>query len=391
MLPLVLAATSALAPVPQPVVDGSNLFAQDLYEKLAKKGGNVVFSPASISTALTMTWAGATGDTAKQLEKALHLPPKDVHAGYAALLAHLDSQGAGDPELRVANRLFGQKGWTFEAPFLGTLDKHYGAPVQAVDFETAHEAARSTINAWVMKQTADRIPDLFPKDAITDKTRLVLANALYFKGKWATAFAKKDTRDEPFALLGANPKVPTMHAVKSFGYADQADAQVLRMAYEHKSKDRALSMVIVLPKAKDGVHTLAAKRAFELLRAPTASQTVDVSLPRFSATIGVSLNDTLKLLGVVDAFDKDKADFSGIIPKKKQPLYLQSAVHKAFVAVDEVGTEAAAATGVSIAMPTSVPPPPAVFKADHPFLWAIEDASGAILFMGRVDDPTKTS
>ncbi len=393
MLPLVLAAASALAPVPTPIVDGANAFAEDLYALVAKKPGNVVFSPASISTALAMTYAGAQGETAKQMQKALHLPATKVHEGFSALLARLDSNGAGDPELRVANRLFGQKGSPFEAAFLNTVKTSYAAPLEGLDFTKDPEAARGTVNAWVQKQTSDHIKDLFPAQSIKTNARLVLVNAIYFKGKWATAFDKKQTTDDPFTTSAASPKVPTMHLTASFPLTETTDAQVLELPYQFKDKDHSLSMVIVLPKAKDGAATLGTKRLFELLRTPTSwNREAVVSLPRFSATIPLDLNPTLAGLGITEAFDETKANFNGIADKNKMPLFLSRAVHKAFIDVNEVGTEAAAATGVVIAAPTSVAPAPVAFKADHPFVWAIRDkASNAILFVGRVDDPSKTS
>ncbi len=393
MLPLVLAAASALAPVPTPIVDGANAFAEDLYAVVAKKPGNVVLSPASISTALAMTYAGAQGNTAKQMQKTLHLPATGVHEGFSSLLARLDSNGAGDPELRVANRLFGQKGSPFEAAFLSTVKTSYAAPLENLDFAKDPEAARGTINAWVQKQTGDHIKDLFPAQSIKSNARLVLTNAIYFKGKWATAFDKKQTTDDAFTASGTSPKVPTMHLTAHFPYADAADAQVLELPYQYKDKDHALSMVVVLPKAKDGATTLGAKRLFELLRTPTSwNREAIVSLPRFSATIPLDLNPVLGQLGMTDAFDETKANFNGMADPKKLPLFLARAVHKAFIDVNEVGTEAAAATGVIIATPTSVAPAPVVFKADHPFVWAIRDkASNALLFVGRVDDPSKTS
>lgn len=386
MIPL-LAAAVALAPVPTAVVDANNDFGADLYGALATKAGNVVFSPASISTALAMTSAGARGDTANQMVKTLHLPgpPFDVHGGYGALMAKLTSTAAGDPELRVANRLFGQKGWTMEAPFVAIAKDKYGAPIELLDFGAA-QAARGTINGWVDKQTNARIKDLIPEGVLGPDTRLVLANAIYFKGQWATAFDKKLTFDEPFVGPKGTTKVPTMHRAMTVGYADFADAQVLDLPYLGKDPAHAASMRIVLPKKKDGLGALGSKRTFELLRAKVTTLKVIVSLPRFSATQPTDLGPVLQGLGMVAAFQAGKADFSGI--HKTEKLHISKALHKAFVQVDEEGTVAAAATAVVVETDSAMVQADPIFKADHPFAWAIRDTgTGALLFAGRVDEP----
>ncbi|MBI2389635.1 MAG: serpin family protein [Deltaproteobacteria bacterium] len=384
MLPVLLATATALAPVSPKIVDADNAFAADLYAVVGKSPGNVVFSPTSIATALAMTWTGARGKTAMQMEKTLHLPPSpfDVHGGYGALLSRLESSGAGDPELHVANRLFGQKGLAFEAPFLATTKAHYGAGLEALDFAGAPEPSRLFINQWVEKQTRDRIKDLLPAGAVDSSTRLVLTNAVYFKGAWMTAFDKKATRDEPF---GAK-KVPTMHASQDASYFEAKDAQVLELPYKRASADHAVSMVIVLPREADGAAKLPAGRIFELLGTKTfSSREVDMSIPRFKTTMPLELGPVLKSLGMIDAFGAS-ADFGGI---SKTPMYISRAIHKAFVDVNEEGTEAAAATAIVMREGAAVPPPKVTFRADHPFVWALKDQStGALLFVGRVDDPT---
>lgn len=388
MSPTLAALALALAPVPTAVVDASNDFAADLYGAIGAKAGNVVFSPASISTALAMTYGGARGVTAAQMVKTMHLPgpPFDVHAGYGALLGRLTSTAAGDPELRLANRLFGQKGWAMEAPFVSLAKDKYGAPVDLLDFK-APEAARSTINGWVAGQTNDRIKDLIPAGVLDADTRLVLTNAVFFKGKWANAFDKKATTDQPFFAAKASPKVPTMRSTMTVGYADHADAQVLELPYLGKDPAHAASMILVLPKKKDGLGALGGKRTFELLRSKPSTTKVDVSLPRFKVTQPTDLNEILKGLGMTDAFKAGQADFSGI--HKTEKLFISRALHKAFVQVDEEGTEAAAATAIVVATEGAMPHPTPAFQADHPFAWAIRDKStGALLFVGRVDDPS---
>lgn len=386
MLPTILAAVTVLAPVPPKLVDAQNAFAADLYGHVGKSPGNVVFSPTSIATALAMTSAGANGNTAVQMDKVLHVPagPFDLHAGYSALLGRLESGGAGDPELRVANRLFGRKGMTFEAAFLATTKAQYHAPLEQLDFEKSAEPSRLFINDWVAKQTNARITDLLPAGAIVADTRLVLTNAVYFKGAWMTAFDKKATRDEAF---GAK-KVPTMHASQHALYAESSDAQVLELPYKRTSADRAVSMVIVLPRDKDGATKLTPKRLFELLGTHGfTSPEVDVSLPKWKTTMPLELGTTLQALGMTDAFGNN-ADFSRM--SKLVPLKISRAIHKAFVDVNEEGTEAAAATAiVMVKAGAAAPEPKVTFRADHPFVWAIKDQStGALLFVGRVDDPT---
>jgi len=385
MLPTILAAVTALAPVSPKLVESENAFASDVYALVAKSPGNVVFSPASIATALAMTYAGARGKTALQMEKTLHIPegPFDVHGGYSALLARLESSGGGNPELHVANRLFGQKGLAFEAPFLATTKSQYGASLEALDFVKASEPSRLFINQWVEKQTKDRIKDLLPAGAIDGSTRLVLTNAVYFKGAWVTAFDKKATRDEAF---GAK-KVPTMHATRHATYAETTDAQVLELPYKRESADHGISMIIVLPRDKDGAAKLPAKRLFELFGTKAfGSPEVEMSLPRFKTTMPLELGSTLQSLGMVDAFSA-AADFTGIT--KQVPLSISRAIHKAFVDVNEEGTEAAAATAIVMTEGAAMPPKKVTFRADHPFVWALKDQStGALLFVGRVDDPT---
>lgn len=385
MIPALLALSAALAPVPTKIVDAHNLFAADVYGELAKKPGNLVFSPTSISTALAMTYAGARGDTASQMAKTLHLPegPFDVHGAYGALLSRLESSAAGDPELHVANRLFGQKGAPFESAFLDLTHAKYGAPMEALDFAKSPEPSRLFINAWVEKQTKSRIKDLLPEGTIDGSTRLVLTNAVYFKGSWLTAFDKKLTSDEAFGTK----KVPTMHAMRGASYLDTDAAQILELPYKSAGVDHAVSMVIVLPHDKDGANKLGAKRAFELLQTKTMGfRDVQMSIPRFKATLPFSLGDVLKKLGMVDAFGS-AANFTGI--SSSIPLSISHVIHKAFVDVNEEGTEAAAATAVVATKGIkSEPVPPVVFRADHPFLWALKDRStGTLLFVGRVDDP----
>jgi serpin B len=376
------------------VADGCNRFAFDLYAHLLRQEGNLFFSPYSISTALAMTSAGARGQTADQMVDVLRFPkdlrahPASLHAACAGLQNDLNAAGAkGAFDLAVANRLWGQKGYEFLPDFLALVEKNYGAGIEQVDFARATEAARQTINAWIEKQTRDKIKDLLKPGVLDAMTRLVLTNAIYFKGKWASEFDKKLTRDEDF-FVTPEKKVtaPLMRRTAEFGYFDGGEMHALELAYQG---DR-LAMVVLLPKSKDGIEGLEAALTPNMLEGTCAGlrrREVQVALPRFKTTAEFSLKDPLVAMGMTDAFDPAKADFSGMSGKKD--LFISAVVHKAFVDVNEEGTEAAAATAV-VARMTAVAEPPPVFRADHPFLFLIRDTrSGAILFLGRILDPTK--
>jgi serpin B len=376
LLPLLLA-LPALAHGAAPAPD--HRFAGDLYKTLAShEKGNLFFSPASVSVALSMTREGARGDTRAQMDQVLG-------AGGALAL-----DGGKEVELRLANRLWLQAGYAFEQPFLDGTAKLYGAHAEIVDFRGvgAAEQARKKINDWVEGQTNHKILDLIPPKGVDEYTRLVLANAIYFKGKWATQFDKKETHDQPFFLDGKRSvKAPLMHAHAHFGYLRDRGVQIVSLPY----KGGALDMVLIVPDAKDGLAEVEQHLALDRWLRPLYEDEVDLSMPRFKATYAVMMNDALRDLGMKDAFDQDKADFSGIADPAKTrglPLYIAAVFHKAFVDVNEEGTEAAAATAVVMAEPDAVHEVPVV-RADHPFLYLIrEHKSGQILFMGRVVDPT---
>ena len=397
-------------------VRGDNAFALDLYAKLREKEGNLVFSPYSISTALAMTYAGARGETANQMHRVLHLPSdrgamhmepdpsggptpwmevdtpwkqERIHPAMAGLVDDMNARGAGGKyELAVANRLWGQKGYGFLPDFLGLLKTHYGAGIEEVDFVGDTEAARKTINGWVEEQTKDKIKELLKPGVLDTMTRLVLTNAIYFKGQWLREFPKDATRDEDFFVTPEEKKVtaPMMHQTEEFGYFEGPDFQALELSY----KGEDLAMLVLLPKERDGLvgleKALSAEKVADTV-AKLRKQKVIVALPKFKTTAEFTLNEPLIALGMGDAFNPGKADFSGMNGRKD--LFISAVVHKAFVDVSEEGTEAAAATGVVMAL-TALPEPPPVFRADHPFLHLIRDRqSGAILFLGRLTDPTR--
>jgi serpin B len=377
------------------VVEGNSELAFDLYAKLKddpkikKDGGNLFFSPYSISTALATTWAGARGRTEKQMAEVLHftLPQTQLHKAFGSLEKKLNEAGEeGRYQLSVANALWGQAGYNFLAEFLELTERSYGAGLREVDFVTQAEKVRLIINAWVEEKTQEKIKDLIKPGVLDRLTRLVLTNAIYFKGDWANQFDKKQTRDEPFNLnRHKQVKVPMMHIKDKFKYWADDRLQVLQLPYEGEE----LSMVILLPVKADGLaemeKTLTSENLEKWLKG-LRKQEVMVSLPKFKMTTDFELSEYLKKMGMPDAFSGD-ADFSGMTGDRS--LFISNVIHKAFVTVDEEGTEAAAATAVTMRT-TSVPAPPKLFRADHPFIFIIKDnRSESILFLGRVMNPEK--
>ncbi len=340
-----------------------------------------------------MTFAGARGRTADEMAAALHFGGDGaaLHAGFARLARALAPGPKSPFELSVANRLFAQQGHPFEAAFLALVREHYGAPVELVDFRAASEAARRAVNRWVEEHTRGRIKDLLAPGVVDARTRMVLANAVYLRTKWAQPFDRELTRPRPFSSGGARFDVPTMNATRDLGYAVRGGATVLSLPYQG-SEGRALSMLIVMPRRPDGMAALEAGLSQESLAAWARElpiRRVELHLPRFKVERTLPLAPSLAKLGMKAAFDcseHTEADFSGM--DGRRDLCISAVVHKAFVAVDESGTEAAAATAVLMSEPDSIPPPAEVVRVDHPFLFAIrDDRSGTLLFLGRVVDP----
>jgi serpin B len=370
------------------LVDGNTAFALDLYGQLKSGEGNLFLSPYSISTALAMTYAGARGDTAKQMSEVLHftLDKEQLHSAFARLEAQLNGvRDKGNIELRVANALWADQDYLFLDEFLELVTKNYQAELRYADFKTAYEAAREEINAWVEGQTNGKIKDLLQRGVLDSLTRLVLANAIYFKGMWMSQFEESATKDLTFWLThDSTIDVPMMTQEKEFNYLENADVQILELPYAGDD----LSMIILLPRKIDGLAELEALLTAENLRVWLASlqkRKVMVYVPRFRMDAQFSLKNTLELMGMPNPFQPGIADFSGI--DGTGMLYISAVIHKAFVDVNEEGSEAAAATGVVIGF-TSVPAAPTEFRADHPFIFLIrEKASGSILFLGRLVDP----
>jgi serpin B len=372
------------------VATGNTRFALDLYGQLKKAKGNLFFSPYSISTALAMTSAGARGETLDQMNRTLHLDParEKTAAAFHQLITSLNGNGGQRRfELVTANALWAAKQYPIVPAFLAMADADYQAKLQQVDFAGDPEKARLTINRWVEERTRDKIKDLLQSGVVGRDTRLVLTNAIYFKGSWSSPFNENATKKGDFRLP-ADQKiadVSLMHQLESFSYGEMDDAQVLELPYE----GGRLSMVVLLPRQVDGLDALQQKLNPANLAAwlgKLQRNKVDLTLPKFKMTAEFELSKTLSEMGMPLAFT-DKADFSGICSSEQ--LQIGAVVHKAFVDVDEKGTEAAAATAVGVKAATAVAPrPPVVFKADHPFLFLLRDrTTDSVLFMGRVTDP----
>jgi serpin B len=365
-----------------------NAFGLELYQQLKHQDTNLFFSPYSISVALSMTCAGARGQTRDQIAQALHTKSdrECLAADFGSLNRDLaDSILKGEGELNLANGLWLQKGFNFNPDYLKFTEDTYGAHPNELDFKRDPESARNEINKWVAQQTRDKIQDLMTKGAIDTLTRFVLANAIYFKGKWDSEFDKKLTMNAPFTSLdGKRTSIPMMNREGMFGYATGDGFQTLEMAY----KEGHLSMVVLLP-AKD----FSLKKFEERLNPDVVSTwlrelkktRVDVYFPKFKMSTPVyQLDPLLKAMGMTKAFSKE-ADFSGMSTTKG--LYISAVVHKAFVDINEEGTEAAAATGIAVRS-HSINPQKLVFRADRPFVFFIRhNPTNTILFLGRFTKP----
>ncbi len=363
----------------------NNAFALDLYAKLRTAEGNLFFSPYSVSSALAMTFAGARGQTATEMAGVLHftLPHERLHPACAVLEQRIEAgESDGGCQLSIANALWAQQGLTILDEFRQLTAENYGAGLRALDFRTATEQARQTINTWVEEQTHNKIVELLKPGDVRPMTALVLTNAIYFKGLWLSPFEADRTGEAAFTVEpGRQVQVPMMNQAGEFGIGHGDGAQLLELPYVGDD----LAMVVLLPQKEDGLADLERSLTPEKLDkwlGTLRSRRVAIYLPRFELTKRFDLGDVLRAMGMAAAFG-GAADFGGITGKKE--LFIDKVVHKAFVSVDEEGTEAAAATGVAMAR-TSLPP---TFRADHPFMFLIRHRpTGAILFVGRVIDPS---
>jgi serpin B len=376
----------------QAVADGANRFALDLYGKLREEEkGNLFFSPYSIHAALAMTADGAAGATRDQMVKVLHLPPDREKSLAAGDLGRYYAAGGRPYELSVGNALWGQKGFPWRQDFLDRQRQRFGAGFNEADFASNPEAERLRINRWVEEKTKDRIKELLKPNDLDELTRMVLANAIYFKGKWAEPFKPHATQDGPFHTAdGKQSKVPFMNRTGKYRHADLSDFQALEMPYQGGD----LSMVVLLPRKFDGLPTVEDRLTADALAGwlgQLSQDEVAVQFPRFKLELRFEPHERLKQLGMTDPFEPDKADFTGMADLGGSvPLYVSKVIHKAYVDVNEEGTEAAAATAVVAATPMAAPRKPIEFRADRPFLFLIRDVRhGTILFLGRLTDPPR--
>jgi serpin B len=373
------------------LVKGNNEFALDLYHRLHNRPGNLILSPYSLSAALGMTSAGARGETLKEMTTALHFPEQDrLHPAFATLIRKLNNDGTRPgPELSTANALWGQIGGGFLPDFLRLTTSYYGASLTEVDFARDTEGARKAINAWGERATNGKVPELLNPETLSADTKLVLTNAIHFRGRWATAFKKSDTAEGSFTLAsGETVRVPLMHQQAEWLYHENDDFQYVVMPYVGRDVD----MILLLPRKHDGLPALekdlTASRLDAIIGKPRGKSLVKMTLPRFKTTAAFSLKEELGGLGMKCAFSPDHADFSGLNGGRPR-LHLEDVVHEALLEIDEKGTKAAASTAV-VSRDKGDPPKEVEFRADHPFLFLIRDnRSGTILFLGRITDPTK--
>jgi serpin B len=372
------------------LVSSNTDFALSLYGQLRTNDGNLFFSPYSISTCLGMTYAGARGETALQMARALDFSTNQdrVGAAFGALQTELDKlQGDAGIEFTLANGLWTQQGVPFLPDFLGNATSNYQAVLNQVNFVTQADSVTGEINQWVAQKTQGIIVNLLGPGMVNAQTRLVLVNAIYFKGAWASQFSTNATTVQPFYVSSNQTvNVSLMHQTNSVGYYQNNSFQAVELPYRGTNA----TMVILLPGDPGGLAQLEAsltpqELAQVLTNMEMGAQPVEVFLPKFSLQATENLIPDLENLGMTDAFTGGVADFSGM--DGARDFSIGVVVHKAFVDVDETGTVAAAATGIVVGVAVAPPTPP-VFRADHPFLFMIRDTlSGSILFVGRVSDP----
>ncbi len=376
------------------LISGNTSLALDLYRTLMRDGNNLIFSPYSIATALAMAFAGARGNTEKAMAQTLsfHLPQVDLHAAFNYLELQIKSRGVQEKgkngtafQLRTASALWGQKGVKFLPGFLDVLAQNYGTGLLTLDFTGETEKSRKAINKWASEQTEGKISDLVPQGALDQLTRLVLTNAVYFKARWAAPFNKRGTSDEIFHLDdGTEINVPTMHRMDTFRYTGNEEYQAVELPY----RGGEIAMVILLPGAGQFQAVEAGLKSAEVQKLGDRMEAAEVSLslPRFRFESSFSLKEALERMGMKEAFGTE-ADFSGM--NGGFDLAIREILHKAFVAADEEGTEAAAATAVMM-VGKAMPLLATEMKVDRPFIFFIRDtATGSIIFLGRVLDPRR--
>ena len=403
IVPQLLAQNPATAAAVSEVVNGNSQFALALYQNInadkTSEGQNIFVSPYSISTALAMTYVGSRNNTQKQMASVLHLQISDtkLQTGYSSLLAQTKATPTKHYKLEVANALWGQAGFHFEPAFTTAISKYFDGGFNAVDFVHDREASRVKINRWVEDKTANKIRDLVHASDIDSFTRLILTNAIYFKGDWALKFQKVSTENAPFTVHpGKTVTVPMMEQEDSFPFVQEGELKMIELPYAGDD----LSMIAILPAndvEKLGA-TLSLAKLHQLRRGMYA-QEVHLFLPRFRFETRYYLEEPLSAMGMPDAFDKRKADFSGMTGhpepaelaagRLETRLNISHVIHQAMIDVNEEGTEAAAATAMTMEVGAALhPEPPPTFCADHPFIFMIlHKPTDSILFMGRVSNP----
>lgn len=372
------------------LVHGNTAFALGLYQELRGTAGNLFYSPHSMSIALGMTWAGARGETEQKMAEALHfsLPQDRLHPAFNALDLELASRGQGADgadgqgfRLNIANALWGQVGYSFATPFLDTLGVNYGAGMHVVNFVEQADQSRGIINDWVAERTEDRIQEILPQGSITSDTRLVLTNAIYFNAAWETPFEESSTAPGSFTTqAGSSVTVDMMSGVLDTNYGAGNGFTAAELPYD----GHELSMVVVLPEDLDAFEADLDAAKLESVVGSLTRHIVTLSMPKFEFESDLDLKDPLSAMGMDVAFSGD-ADFSGI--NGTGGLYISDVLHKAFVSVNEAGTEAAASTAVVVGETSA--PEPASISLDKPFLFFIRDLkTDSVLFFGRVSDPS---
>jgi len=369
-----------------------NQFAFELYSRLASDKGNLFFSPYSLSSALGMTYEGARGQTAQQIRDVLHMDADDALRRSEVSISMQKINATGKAyEFSVANALWAQQTYPFKQDYLSLIRNTYFAEARNLDFVSDPGSSRVTINDWVSTKTKDRINDLLPAGSITSGTRLILTDAVYFKGQWRLPFKKENTKTDIFWLDTSRSVQTSMMNLEgeSFHYAENDQAQLLKLFY----RGNEISMLIILPRSKD-LQDLEKVLTLDMLKQWQSGvywQAVNVSLPKYKFDSSYKMKDVLIAMGMKLAFDQNGANFSGMANlKPDEHLYIDDVFHKAWIDTNEQGTEAAAATGVTMAVAGSimVATQPKIFRADHPFIFVIQDdQTGHILFMGRVSDP----
>jgi serpin B len=379
----------ALSPKVTEAVKISNTFGFDLYERLERGRGNVMMSPASAAIVVAMVAAGARGQTRDEMLHVLHIERErwsSAPSSFSALLGALnDGKGREGLELHVTGRLWSQQGFPFNEAVLQRLREDYGAPLGALDFQGAPREARLVINRWAARETHGRVAEVLGPRDLDELTRLVVTNAVYFKGRWLHRFSPQRTSRMAFAAAQGPRRVPTMQQVAAFRYADVENAALLELPYRG-----GVSMMVVLPHERSGLEAVESELAakYEAWRVALSPRRVDVRLPRWKLATNLSLGESLSALGMPTAF-KPTADFSDLVTQPVAPLALKRVLQQTFISVDETGTEAAAVTVAEIGLMGKIQVAPVPFHADHPFLYVlVEQQTGAVLFIGRVTDPS---